>query len=270
MDSLSQKMQQPVSQMITIKGQRLRVTIRPGNGTQTPLLLMNGLGARLEVFQSFIDELDPSLEVISFDVPGMGDSPAPVIPYHLTSLACLVASMLDKLGYKQVDVLGLSWGGWLAQQFAFQYSMRCRRLILACTGPGTLMVPGDPKGLVRLLTLLYFIDPYYIEKTAPEEKRGPQKAAVLQCMYPIVSIRRIEQTCNVPRPKRHRVQQPCAQGKGEQAPASMHNRNVLESSQVLSPGEWQSPDKDKVRTTNNQQGRSYYHQQLMLQHVCRE
>jgi len=134
MDSLSQKMQQPVSQMITIKGQRLRVTIRPGNGTQTPLLLMNGLGARLEVFQSFIDELDPSLEVISFDVPGMGDSPAPVIPYHLTSLACLVASMLDKLGYKQVDVLGLSWGGWLAQQFAFQYSMRCRRLILACTG----------------------------------------------------------------------------------------------------------------------------------------
>ncbi len=176
MDSYSEMMQQPVSRMITVKGQRLHVTIRPGNGTQTPLLLMNGLGARLEVFQSFIDELDPALEVISFDVPGIGDSPAPIIPYHLTSLACLVASMLDKLGYKQVDVLGLSWGGWLAQQFAFQYRRRCRRLILACTGPGTLMVPGDPKALARLLTLQYFIDPYYIEKTAPELFGGHPQA----------------------------------------------------------------------------------------------
>lgn len=73
MDSHAQMMRQPVSRMITVKGQRLHVTIRPGNGTQTPLLLMNGLGARLEVFQSFIDELDPALEVISFDVPGIGD-----------------------------------------------------------------------------------------------------------------------------------------------------------------------------------------------------
>src|SRR5215467_797851 len=110
---------------ITVKGQRLRVIVRPGDGVRTPLLLMSGLGAELEVFQQILDELDPTLEVIAFDVPGIGGSPPPVLPYNPASLACLVACMLDALGCEQVDVLGVSWGGWLAQQFAFQHSSRC-------------------------------------------------------------------------------------------------------------------------------------------------
>ena len=60
---------------IDIKGQRLRVAIRPGNGSGIPLLLVNGIGVGLEVFQPFIDELDPGTEVIRFDVPGTGGSP---------------------------------------------------------------------------------------------------------------------------------------------------------------------------------------------------
>ena len=57
---------------ITVKGQRLRVGIRPGNGTRTPLLLMNGLGANFEVLEPFVNALDPAFEVIRFDVPGVG------------------------------------------------------------------------------------------------------------------------------------------------------------------------------------------------------
>jgi len=154
-------------QTITVKGQRLRVTIRPGNSACTPLLLMNGLGTRFEVFQPLLDELDPAIEVIRFDVPGIGGSPMPALPYRPASLAWLVASMLDTLGYKQVDVLGVSWGGWLAQQFAFQYSIRCRRLILVSTGPGALMVPAYPNALVSMLTPWRFMDPSYMEKIAP-------------------------------------------------------------------------------------------------------
>ena len=45
-----------------------------------------------------------------------------------------------------VDVLGVSWGGALAQQFAFQNPRRCRRLILVSTGTGVMMVPGRPRG----------------------------------------------------------------------------------------------------------------------------
>ena len=48
-----------------------------------------------------------------------------------------------------VDVSGLSWGGALAQQFAFQHPRRCRRLILVSTGTGAIMVPGRPSVLAE-------------------------------------------------------------------------------------------------------------------------
>ncbi len=130
---------------IIVKGQRLRIAIRAGDGTGTPLLLMAGIGSSLEMLQPFVDEVDPAIEVIRFDVPGTGGSPTPIYPYCLPALASLVVRMLDQLGYRQVDVLGFSWGGGLAQQFALQYTKRCRRLILASTGTGLaqLLVPGS-------------------------------------------------------------------------------------------------------------------------------
>src|SRR5207245_5472608 len=130
--------------IITVGEQRLRVAIRSGNSTRTPLLLVNGIGVNFEVLQPFVDALNPAIEVLRFDVPGTGGSPAPRVPYRLSKHAWLVTKMLDQLGYWQVDVLGVSWGGGLAQQFAFQFSRRCRRLILVSTATGALMVPGNP------------------------------------------------------------------------------------------------------------------------------
>jgi poly(3-hydroxyalkanoate) depolymerase len=160
---------------ITVKGQRLRVATRKGDGTRTPLLLMNGIGVNLEVLQPFVDALDPAIEVIRFDVPGTGGSPAPRIPYNFSMHAWLVAQMLDQLGYQQVDVLGISWGGALAQQFAFQYSGRCRRLILVSTGTGALMVPGRPSALAKLATPRRYHDPAYMERIAGEIYGGKMR-----------------------------------------------------------------------------------------------
>jgi pimeloyl-ACP methyl ester carboxylesterase len=117
---------------ITVTGQRVRVAIRSGDGTRTPLLLMNGIGVYLEVLQQFIDALDPAIEVIRFDVPGTGGSPAPLIPYRFSALVRLVTKMLDQLGYQQIDVLGISWGGALAQQFATRYqeASRARKILM--------------------------------------------------------------------------------------------------------------------------------------------
>jgi poly(3-hydroxyalkanoate) depolymerase len=157
---------------INVRGQRLRVFIRPGNGTRTPLLLMNGVGVNLEVLQPFVYALDPAYEVIRFDVPGTGGSPAPRVPYRFWMHAWLVAEMLDQLGYRQVDVLGVSWGGALAQQFAFQYPRRCRRLILVSTGTGALMVPGRPSALAQLATPRRFQDPSHMERIAGETFGG--------------------------------------------------------------------------------------------------
>ncbi len=153
---------------ILVRGQRLRVAIRKGDGTRTPLLLMNGIGVNLEVLQPFVDALAPAIEVIRFDVPGTGGSPAPQIPYRFSVLARLVIKMLDQLGYQQVDALGVSWGGALAQQFAFQYPARCRRLILVSTGTGALMVPGNPSALAKIATPRRYQDPVYMEQNAGE------------------------------------------------------------------------------------------------------
>src|ERR1043166_3900193 len=133
----SSSSQPPIStRTIVVKGQRLRIAIRPGDGTRTPLLLMNGIGANLELLQPFVGALDRAIEVLCFDVPGVGGSPPPAIPYRFSSLAWLVNRMLEQLGYRQVDVLGISWGGGLAQQFALQHRARCRRLVLVSTAIG--------------------------------------------------------------------------------------------------------------------------------------
>ena len=137
---------------LNLCGQDVRVGIRPGNRPGTPLLLCSGIGISFEVFDLLVDALDPDLEIIRVDVPGVGGSPDRLIPYSFPELAGLLAAMLDRLGYDKVDVLGFSWGGALAQQFAVQCRERCRRLILVSTSTGMLSIPGSPEVLSRMLT----------------------------------------------------------------------------------------------------------------------
>jgi poly(3-hydroxyalkanoate) depolymerase len=141
-------------QITQVGGTPLRVAIRPGTGTGPPLLLCNGIGMRLEAWQPFVDALDPAIEVIRFDAPGVGGSQLPNLPYRFTTLALLLREMLHNLGYQQADVLGVSWGGGLAQQFALLNPRLCRRLILVATatGPQT-MVPPNPLPPVKNLIL---------------------------------------------------------------------------------------------------------------------
>ena len=147
--------------ILTIGGRAIRVAVREGAPGRPPLLLCNGVGVSLELFQPFVDALDPQRPVIRFDMPGIGGSPAPVIPYHLATLPSLLAGLLDQLGYEQADVLGISWGGGLAQQFALSRPDRVRRLVLVATGTGALMVPGNPRVLLRMLTPRRHRDPGY-------------------------------------------------------------------------------------------------------------
>lgn len=145
-------------------GQRIRVSIRPGSGV--PLVLCNGIGAGLEVLDPLVAQLDPDTTVVRFDVPGTGESPPSLVPYGFPYLAWMLGRVLTKLGLGVVDVLGLSWGGALAQQFAFQNPRRCRRLVLVATGTGTLMVPAHPRVLAKMLTPRRFADPDYAASIA--------------------------------------------------------------------------------------------------------
>ncbi|MFW3171765.1 poly(3-hydroxyalkanoate) depolymerase [Geodermatophilus sp. CPCC 206100] len=153
---------------LTVAGRTLRVAVRQGDDSAVPpLLLMNGIGASLEVLQPFVDALDRRRTVIRFDVPGVGGSPRPVVPYVLATFSPVVARVLSRLGHEEpVDVLGLSWGGGLAQHFAVQHRRRCRRLVLAATGTGSLMVPAHPRVLARMLTPRRHRDPDYTREVA--------------------------------------------------------------------------------------------------------
>src|SRR5215472_457538 len=154
--------------MPVVRGRVLRVAVREGNPARQPLLLCNGFGASLELLQPFVDALDPQRAIIRFDMPGLGGSPAPLLPYHLGTTAPLLSGLLDQLGYQQADVLGISWGGGLAQQFALRCPARVRRLVLVATTPGALMVPGSPRTLLRMLTPRRHRDPGYPARMAGE------------------------------------------------------------------------------------------------------
>ena len=138
-------------------GQRIRVNVRHGTGV--PLVLCNGIGASLEVLDPLVEHLDPDRTVVRFDVPGTGGSPTSLAPYGFPYLAWVLGRVLSKLGIGVVDVLGLSWGGALAQQFAFQNPRRCRRLVLVATGTGLVMVPANPRILAKMVTPRRFSDP---------------------------------------------------------------------------------------------------------------
>ena len=160
---------------VALGRQMLRVDVRPARRVlwrsrqrEYPLVLINGIGASLELLQPLVDELDPALEVIRFDAPGVGGSPLPAAPYRFTGLCGLVARLLTALGHDRADVLGISWGGAVAQHFAAFQRARCRRLVLVSTATGALMVPARPTVLARMVTPRRYLDPDSLERAAPD------------------------------------------------------------------------------------------------------
>ncbi|EEA00705.1 poly(3-hydroxyalkanoate) depolymerase [Burkholderia sp. H160] len=154
--------------MIDLGGQLLRVGVRQGSDASPPLVIFNGIGANLELVEPFVEALG-DVGVVIFDVPGVGASPAPLAPYRFSTIAMLTNKLLRRLGHVgPVDVLGVSWGGALAQQFARQYPQRCRRLILAATSPGVLMVPAKLSVLTKLIGPRRYTDPDYLQRVGAE------------------------------------------------------------------------------------------------------
>jgi len=133
--------------MLGVAGRRLRVGQWNARAQDAaPLVLLNGIGMNMELMEPIARALS-CRRVISFDMPGIGKSPDPIIPYTMPCMALTLAALLDRLHIDCVDVLGISWGGALAQQFAFQHRARIGRLALAATAAGIAMVPGNPATL---------------------------------------------------------------------------------------------------------------------------
>jgi len=134
-----------------------------GRGKRTPLLFFNGIGANLEIAQAFADTFT-GRDIITFDMPGVGGSPDPTFPYRPWWVAKAAKQILLENRYTKVDVLGVSWGGGPAQQFAWQYSKMVRKLVLCATTTGVTMIPGNPKALSKMASPKRYIDKDFLAK----------------------------------------------------------------------------------------------------------
>lgn len=154
---------------VNVGGQLLRVGVRQGKDGVAPLLLFNGIGASLELVEPFAAALDERIGIVAFDVPGVGESPPPRRPYRFSGIANLANQLLLALGYDDaVDILGVSWGGAVAQQFARMFPTRCGRLILAATSPGAIMVPGKLATIAKLASPRRYRDPDFLRKVGAD------------------------------------------------------------------------------------------------------
>jgi poly(3-hydroxyoctanoate) depolymerase len=164
------------TEIVTAGGLTMRLSIQSHPGDH-PLLLINGIGAPLELWGTFRRKLD--VETIAFDAPGTGASAPPRRPRSMWELARSVSAALDKLGYGTVDVLGISWGGGLAQHLAMVRRSRVRRMILVCTAFGLGSIPANPRVALELLRPTRYFSPSHLARVGPalfggEIRRKPE------------------------------------------------------------------------------------------------
>lgn len=139
--------------MVSVRGLEIFVRVR---GEGFPLLMINGIGANVEMFDATERALAHRSRTVAFDAPGTGRSSTPIFPLPIVSIARVARDLLDKLGYEQADVLGFSHGGLVAQELARLAPDRVRRLALVSTACGWGSRLGDPAALSALATPLRY------------------------------------------------------------------------------------------------------------------
>jgi pimeloyl-ACP methyl ester carboxylesterase len=131
----------------------LRVAVQGGG---RPLLLVSGIGGSLDMWDPFEPHLQ-GFQTITFDPPGTGGSSPVRFPVGIGEVADLAAGVLAALGREQVDVLGYSWGGAVAQELASRHPQIVRRLVLCATTCGLGGPPGTPAALAAFVNPWHFL-----------------------------------------------------------------------------------------------------------------
>jgi pimeloyl-ACP methyl ester carboxylesterase len=154
-------------------------------GAGTPLLLIPGFGTGLWIWFKQIPDFAAQFRTISFDPRGVSRSDAPDAPITISTIADDVAALLRALKIESAHILGASFGGFVAQEFALAYPRMTRSLTLCCTsfgGPGH--VPPSPKTLQALAStkglnteervcenLLLAFSPEFVERNREEVEK---------------------------------------------------------------------------------------------------
>src|SRR4029453_8667584 len=105
-------------------------------GEGPPLLFLNGSSQTLAAVRPLLDIAAERFDVVAHDQRGLGRTSIPPGPYTMADYAADAAAVLDSVGWEQARVMGISFGGMVAQELAVTWPERVSRLALLCTSPG--------------------------------------------------------------------------------------------------------------------------------------
>ena len=105
-------------------------------GSGPRLLFCNGSGLTLPDVRPLLDPLTAGFDLLAWDYRGLGRSGPVTHPYAMADIAADAAGLLEITGWESCRVIGASFGGMVAQEFAVTYPQRVQRLALACTSAG--------------------------------------------------------------------------------------------------------------------------------------
>ena len=105
-------------------------------GTGPVLVLVHGVGSRLEAWDKVVEDLHDRFRMVRLDLRGHGLSAKPAGPYSLDDFVGDIAGLLDQLAIARCHLAGFSLGGLIAQGFALAHPDRLDRLVLLSTVAG--------------------------------------------------------------------------------------------------------------------------------------
>jgi pimeloyl-ACP methyl ester carboxylesterase len=103
-------------------------------GSGRPLVLLHGLGDTHRTWRHLLPSLARDHRVLMPDLPGFGLSGRPNVSYALDWQASMLGSWLECMGLDEVDLIGHSYGGGVAQFLLLSHRRRVRRIALIASG----------------------------------------------------------------------------------------------------------------------------------------